>query len=319
MLTHFPPIKPYTTHELAVDDTHTLYIEECGEPDGIPIVYVHAGPGTCLDPVSRQFFDPEKYRIILFDQRGCGRSKPHASVENNTTAHLVEDMEKIREYLNIDAWILFGGAWGATLALVYAETHPQNTNALILRGVFLGRPRDIDWFFGSGTRHFFPDYWDDFIKPIPEDERDDLLGAYYRRLTGPDDLLRMTAAKAWSTYEGRVATLEPHPRLIAHYSEPFLANTLARIECHYMLNNCFLEPNQILDNVGKIKDIPGIIVHGRYDMITPLDNSWELYQAWPASELNIIREAGHSSSEPAIVDALILATNRMARGLPGTA
>ena len=313
MLGLYPPIKPYAKHSIAVTSPHVLYVEECGEPSGIPVLFVHGGPGAGCDATSRQYFDPEKYRIILFDQRGCGRSKPHAELENNTTHELIKDIDTIREYLNIDKWILFGGSWGATLSLVYAQAYPNNTMGLILRGTFLGRAEDIMWFYGNGTRYFFPDCWEEFIKPIPEEEHDNLLVAYYKRLIGQDDLIRMGAAKAWATYEGRSATLEPRRKYVDHCAEPFFANSFARISCHYMVNDCFLEPNQILDNMSIIEQIPSILVHGRYDMICPLQSAWVLHKQWPASELNIVRDAGHAPTEPAIVDALILATKDMAK------
>jgi proline iminopeptidase len=315
MLNLFAEIKPYVSHTLDVEPPHQLHVEECGNPDGIPVLFVHGGPGAGCEDYHRRFFDPELYRIILFDQRGCGRSTPHAELEGNTTQALVADMESIREHLNIDRWLLFGGSWGSTLSLVYAETHPERVLGLVLRGIFLCRQHEIDWFYQEGTNRLFPDYWKDYLAPIPEAERGDLLSAYYRRLTGDNEMERMVAAKAWSMWEGRTATLNPSESVVEHFGNPFTALSLARIECHYFVNDTFLEPNQILRDAGRLAGIPGVIVHGRYDVICPLENAWQLHQAWPDSELRIIPAAGHSASEPATVDALITATNEFAERL----
>jgi len=312
MSTLFPAIKPFKTHQLAVEKPHSLYIEESGNPNGIPVLFVHGGPGAGTEPQHRRFFDPEIYRIVLFDQRGCGQSTPHAELENNNTQALIQDIENIRELLGIEQWILFGGSWGSTLSLAYAQTHPEQTKALILRGIFLCRPKDIHWFYQEGTNQIFPDYWEHFLEPIPEKERGNLLEAYYKRLIGQDEVARMAAAKAWSIWEGRCSTLQPHNSVVDHFSDPFTALSLSRIECHYFMNDSFLEDNQLLNNMDKIKHIPGVIVHGRYDLICTLDAAWELNQKWPASELKIIRDAGHSAFEPGIIDALVHATNEMA-------
>lgn len=311
----YPGIKPYATHRIAVDAPHELYVEESGEPGGIPVLFVHGGPGAGCSPYHRSFFDPEKYRIILFDQRGSGQSTPHAALEKNTTPDLVADMEAIRQQLGIKQWLLFGGSWGSTLSLVYAQTHPQRVLGLILRGIFLCRPHEIQWFYQSGASHIFPDYWAEYLTPIPEDERDDMVAAYYRRLTSDNELQRMAAAKAWSKWEGRTSTLHPSRKVVGHFSEPHTALSLARIECHYFTHDSFLEPNQILRDAGRLADIPGIIVQGRYDVVCPMQSAWDLCQAWPEAELQIIPDAGHSALEPGIVDALVRATDRFAQRL----
>ncbi|MDH5785124.1 MAG: prolyl aminopeptidase [Chromatiales bacterium] len=308
----YPDIQPYVQHTLAVETPHTLHIEECGNPSGIPVLFVHGGPGAGCEAYHRRFFDPERYRIILFDQRGCGRSTPHASLERNTTQALVADMEAIREHLKIDRWSLFGGSWGSTLALVYAETHPERVMGLVVRGIFLCRPHEILWFYQQGASRLFPDYWQDYLAPIPETEQGDLLHAYYRRLTGNDEMARMAAAKAWSLWEGRTATLKPSESVINHFGDPFTALSLARIECHYFVNDSFLEPDQILRDAGRLEGIPGVIVHGRYDVICPVENAWQLSRAWPEAKLKIIADAGHAASEPGIINALVGATDDFA-------
>lgn len=315
MLTFYPQIKPYVKHSLEVEPPHTLYIEECGNPNGVPVVFLHGGPGAGCEPYHRQFFDPEAYRIVLFDQRGCGRSAPHAELGGNTTQALVADMERIREHLGIERWLIFGGSWGSTLALVYTQTHPERVTGLIVRGIFLCRPDEIQWFYQRGADRIFPDHWEDFITLISEEERHDLVRAYHRRLTGDDEVQRMAAAKSWSCWEGRCATLLGRREVVEHYGNPYNALSLARIECHYFINNSFLAPNQIIDNAGALKGIPGVIVHGRYDMVCPLENAWELHRAWPDAQLRIIPDAGHSATEKGIVDALIRATDEMAKRL----
>ncbi|HCW91563.1 MAG TPA: prolyl aminopeptidase [Marinobacter sp.] len=305
MLTLYPEIEPYARHHLAVDDTHELYLEESGNPDGMPVLVVHGGPGGGCEDYHRRFFDAERFRIILMDQRGAGRSTPLAELAHNTTADLVGDMEKVRHFLGIDRWMLFGGSWGSTLSLVYAQTWPENVLGLVLRGIFLCRPRDIHWFYQDGASRVFPDYWQDFLAPIPEGERDNLVAAYYRRLTSENELEQIQAAKAWSIWEGRCATLHPNPKVVEHFGHPHVAIALARIECHYFMNQSFLEPDQILRDAGRLAEIPGIIVHGRYDMVCPVENALALGSVWPGAEFRIIRDAGHSASEPAIIDALI--------------
>ncbi len=315
MQTLYPEIKPYARHELAVEPPHVLYVDESGSADGLPVLFIHGGPGAGCDSASRRYFDPALYRIVTFDQRGCGRSTPHASLENNTTQALIGDIERIREHLGIDRFVLFGGSWGSTLALAYAQAHPQRVHGLILRGIFLCRPQEFSWFYQEGASRLFPDYWEDYVAPIPVEERGDLMQAFYKRLTGADQIAQMHAAKAWSTWEGRTATLRPNNQVVDRFSEAHRALSIARIECHYFVNDAFLEPNQLLRDMPKIAHLPGIIVHGRYDAICPLDNAWALHQAWPNSELQIIRDAGHSAAEPGITDALIRAAEQMARRL----
>lgn len=317
MLNLYPDIDPYARHRLAVDEPHELYLEESGNPDGIPVLVVHGGPGGGCEDYHRRFFDAERFRIILMDQRGAGRSTPLAELEGNSTDTLVQDMETIRQFLGIDRWLLFGGSWGSTLSLVYAEAYPERVLGLVLRGIFLCRPRDIQWFYQEGASRVFPDYWQDFLAPIPEAERGDMVTAYYRRLTSANELEQIQAAKAWSIWEGRCATLHPNPKVVEHFGHPHVAIALARIECHYFMNNAFLEPDQIVRDAGRLADIPGVIVHGRYDMVCPLDNALALHQAWPEAELHIIRGAGHSASEPAIVDALLRGVEEVvAKSLP---
>lgn len=309
----YPEIKPYQRHQIAVEPPHELYVDESGNPDGIPVLFVHGGPGAGCGKYDRRFFDPEVYRIVLFDQRGSGRSRPHAELENNTTQKLVEDIEVIRKALGIDQWVLFGGSWGSTLSLVYAQTYPERVLGLILRGIFLCRREDLLWFYQAGASRLFPDYWDDFVAQIPEEERGDMIGAYYRQLIGENQIQQMSAAKTWACWEGRTATLKPSPEVVDSFTEPHRALSLARIEAHYFINDAFLEHNQILRDAHKLANIPGTIVHGRYDVICPLDNAYALHKAWPGSELQIIREAGHASREPGIVDALIRATDDLAK------
>ena len=307
----YPPIKTNYVYDLEVGGGHTLYVEESGNVDGIPVLFVHGGPGSGCEPYHRCFYDPEIYRIILFDQRGSGKSVPHASLNNNTTQLLVSDMENIREHLHVEKWVLFGGSWGSTLSLVYAQTHPDRVLGLILRGLFLCREQEIHWFYQQGASRLFPDYWEDFLKPIAVDERQDLLHAYYQRLTADNELVRMQAAKAWSLWEGRCSTLQQSSSVVDHFADPHTALSLARIECHYFVNNSFLSENQILNNANKLKDIPGYIIHGRYDVVCPLENAWELSKLWPKAELDIISSAGHSASEPGVVKALVRATQEM--------
>jgi len=307
----YPKIKPYQTHRLKVDDVHELYIEESGSVDGIPVIFIHGGPGAGCADCHRRFFDPEKYRIILFDQRGAGRSTPHANLENNTTQDLVADMELIREHLSIKQWVLFGGSWGSTLSLVYAQAHAERVLGLVVRGIFLCRPQEIEWFYQKGTNKLFPDAWAEFCRLIPVDERSDMVSAYYKRLTSDDELIRIKAAKAWSIWEGRTSTLKPNADVVNSFGNIHTAVSLARIECHYFMNNSFLEANQILNEAEKIKDIPSIIVQGRYDVVCPMESAWDLHQALPNSELSIIPDAGHSAMEPSIIDALVKATDKM--------
>lgn len=308
----FPDIKPNKSFHLAVDAPHELYVEECGNPKGLPVVFLHGGPGAGCDSNQRRFFDPEIFRIILFDQRGAGRSRPHACLQDNTTAHLISDMEVIRKNLDIDSWVIFGGSWGSTLALAYAESHPKRALALILRGIFLCRPHEIRWFYQQGASRIFPDHWQDFIAPIPVEERDDMLQAYYSRLTGEDEIARMAAAKAWSLWEGRCSHLLANKNTQQFFANPHVALSLACIETHYFMHNIFLNHNQILRDAYRLSNIPGIIVHGRYDIVCPVENAFELHQAWPQSQLRILPDAGHSAAEPSITDALLKATAAIA-------
>jgi proline iminopeptidase len=315
MIGQYPAIKPYVTHSLPVSGLHTLYIEECGSPDGLPVLFIHGGPGAGCEAWHRRFFDPEVYRIVLFDQRGCGRSTPHAELRDNDTPALVADIELIRAHLGIERWVVFGGSWGSTLGLVYAETHPERVRGLILRGIFLCRPEEIRWFYQEGASWLFPDYWEEYLRLIPAEERHDLVAAYYRRLTGEDEIARMAAAKAWSRWEGKTSNLLPRKEVVEHFSEPYTALSLARIECHYFMNSTFLAPDQILRDAHRLADIPGVIVHGRYDAVCPVRNAWDLHQAWPRAELRIIHDAGHSALEPGIVDALVRATVDLSKRL----
>ncbi|MEH6470465.1 MAG: prolyl aminopeptidase [Halopseudomonas sp.] len=315
MLTLFPEIQPFQQQQLPVDDLHSLYLEESGNPQGQPVLFVHGGPGGGTSDFNRRFFDPEKYRIILFDQRGCGKSTPHAELRDNTTAHLLSDMESIRQHLNIDSWLLLGGSWGSTLSLLYAQAYPERVNGLILRGIFLCREQDIRWFYQEGANHIFPDHWQIYAAQIPQDEQHDFLGAYHRRLTSDNEIARMSAAKAWSCWEASCSTLNPCGSLVNHFSEPHVALAMARIESHYFINQSFIEPNQILDNVDKIQNIPTIIVHGRYDIVCPVNQAVALYDLLPEAELHIVRDAGHSALEPGITDNLIKATNHFAMRL----
>jgi proline iminopeptidase len=308
----YPPFQPFARQNLAVDERHTLYLEQAGNPAGIPALFLHGGPGAGFEAYHRRFFDPERYRIILFDQRGCGRSTPHADLVDNTTWDLVGDIERIRQYLGIDRWLVFGGSWGSTLALAYAESYPHRVSGLILRGIFLCRPEEIHWFYQEGANKVFPDYWQDYLKPIPAAERHDLLHAYHRLLTGEDEVKRMAAAKAWSIWEGRTASLLPNETVVDYFANPHTALSIARIECHYFVNRSFLEPNQLLEDAQELDGIPGVIVQGRYDLICPMTSAWELHQAWPDSELVVIPDAGHSASEAGIRAALVEATDRFA-------
>lgn len=310
MRTPYPPIEPYRTGILHVSPLHSVYFEESGNPKGLPVVFVHGGPGGGTEPKQRRFFDPDAYRIILFDQRGCGRSTPHASLEENTTWHLVADMERLRDYLGIDRWVLFGGSWGSTLSLAYAQTHPEHVAGLVLRGIFLLRRWEIAWFYQEGASRLFPDAWEDFLRPIPPEERGDLLHAYHRRLTSEDPQLRQEAARAWSIWEGRTSTLLPNPDLIARTSGDSFSLAFARIECHYFVNGAFFSRDaQLLEDVGRIRHVPCVIVQGRYDVVCPAQSAWDLHRAWPESQLVVVSDAGHSANEPGITSALIEATD----------
>lgn len=310
----YPPIEPYRQAMLPVSDLHTLYYEESGRLEGRPVVFLHGGPGGGSMPLYRQFFDPEKWRIIIFDQRGCGQSTPHAELAENTTWDLVADIERLRSHLDIPAWTVFGGSWGSTLALAYAQTHPERCSGLILRGIFTLRSKEIRWFYQSGASYIFPDAWEGYLAPIPEAERADLVSAYYRRLTSSNPTTRQVAARAWSTWEASTSKLVPDETLIQRFGNDSFADAFARIECHYFMNGGFFgDENQLLNNIERIRHIPAVIVQGRYDVVCPMASAWDLHRAWPEAELTVIAEAGHSASEPGIVSALVAATDRFAQ------
>jgi proline iminopeptidase len=307
----YPPTDPYDQRMLDVGQGHRVYVEQCGNPAWIPVVVLHGGPGGGCSPSMRRYFDPEFYRIILFDQRGCGRSRPHASVMNNTTWHLVDDIEMIRRTLEIDAWIVFGGSWGATLALIYAQAHPARVRNLVLRGVFLMTQRELDWFYGGGAGRFWPEVWSRFEALIPEDERGDLIGAYHRRLFSGDMSTETRFARAWSSWENALASI--HSTGMGGEAPGDYARAFARLENHYFTNAGFLEfDGQILAHAGRIKHIPGTIVQGRYDMICPPESAYALSRAWPAADLKLIRNAGHALSEPGISAELVRTMDRIA-------
>jgi proline iminopeptidase len=311
MRTFYPPIEPYNADRLQVSSIHNLYYEECGNPTGIPIVFLHGGPGGGTTPDHRRYFDPAAYRIVVFDQRGAGKSTPHASLEENTTWDLVADIEKLRLHLGIEKWHVFGGSWGSTLAICYAESHPDRVSALILRGIYLGRQKENKWLYQGGASAIYPDKWEDYLAPIPEEERGDLISAYYKRLCSDDEAVCLAAAKAWSTWEASILKLIPDQSIIEEFGSPHLSLAIARIECHYFVNDVFLETQeQLIENIAKIRHIPARIVHGRYDVVCSMENAWDLHKAWPEAELKIIPDAGHSASEPGIIDALVEATDK---------
>lgn len=307
----YPELAPFDTGMLQVSDLHTIYYEQSGNPNGKPVVFVHGGPGGGTDPKQRRFFDPKAYRIILFDQRGCGRSTPHAELHDNTTWHLVADMEAIRTKLGIDQWQVFGGSWGSTLALAYAQKHPDRVSELVLRGVFMLRPKELRWFYQEGASAIFPDTWQHYVDAIPKDERGDFIKAYYARLIHDDPAVRLAAAQAWSVWEASTSFLLQSRDYMSHAGEDEFALAFARIECHYFVNGGFFEvEDQLLRDVPKIRHIPVVIAQGRYDVVCPMMSAWELSQAWPEAELRVVPDAGHSAYEPGIVDVLIEATDR---------
>jgi proline iminopeptidase len=310
--TLYPPIEPYRSGHLDVGDGHSLYWEMCGNPEGTPAAFLHGGPGAGCSPDHRRLFDPERYNVLLFDQRGCGRSTPHASLEANTTWHLVDDIERLRQLAGADKWLVFGGSWGSTLALAYAEAHPERVSALILRGIFTMRQSEVDWFYQKGASEIFPDRWEGFLAPIPEEERGDLVAAYHRRLTGEDPAVRLQAAKAWSGWEGATITLLPDDSTLAVHTGDRFAVAIARIENHYMVHRGWMEEGQLIRDAAKIRGIPGVIVQGRYDACTPPVTAWDLHRAWPEAELHIIPDAGHAYNQPGILDRLIRATDQFA-------
>jgi proline iminopeptidase len=307
----YPPLEPYRTGRLRVSDIHELYFEESGNPLGKPVVFLHGGPGFGSDPGHRRFFDPRAYRIVVFDQRGCGKSTPHASLIDNTTWHLVSDLETLRAHLGIERWQVFGGSWGSTLAIAYAETHPQRVTELILRGIFLVRQSEIDWFYQRGASALYPDAWEKYLEPIPEEERGDLLRAFHRRLTHDDPAMRMRAARAWSVWEGSTSCLTPNRALIDKTAGDEFAIAFARIECHYFVNTAWIdEERDLVRNVAKIRSIPAVIVQGRYDVVCPMETAWALHRAWPEADLRVVDDAGHSATEPGNMHELVEATDR---------
>ena len=309
----YPEIQPYDTGTLPVDERHTLYYEQCGNPEGKPVVLLHGGPGGGCSDKMRRFHDPEKYRIVLFDQRGSGRSTPHADLVDNTTWHLVEDIETLRVKLGVDRWQVFGGSWGSTLALAYAETHPKRVTELVLRGIFMLRRWELEWFYQEGASRLFPEAWEHYIKAIPVTERHDLISAFHRRLTSDDDKTRLAAAKAWSVWEGATSFLHIDQDFASSHEDPQFALAFARIENHYFVNSGFFEvDDQLLRDAGNLADIPGVIVHGRYDVVCPVQNATDLHKAWPKSELVITPASGHSAFEAETVDALVRATDAFA-------
>lgn len=309
----YPSLEPYDTGTLQVSDLHTIYYEQSGNPQGKPVVFLHGGPGGGSLPIFRQYFDPAKWRIVIFDQRGCGRSTPHAELRENTTWDLVSDIETLRSHLKISQWVVSGGSWGSTLSLAYSQTHPDRCLGLILRGIFLLRRKEILWFYQEGASYLFPDAWEDYLQPIPLDERADLLSAFYRRLTSDDAQIRQEAARAWSVWEGTTSRLIPDPKSQSRFADAEFADAFARIECHYFINRGFLEPDdQLLQNCDRIRHLPTVIVQGRYDVVCPMTSAWDLHKALPDAELVVVPDAGHSMMEPGICSALIEASDRFA-------
>ena len=315
MRTLYPQIEPYRTEYFPVDALHTLYVEECGNPHGIPVVFLHGGPGAGLAPYHRRFFDPARYRIVLFDQRGAGKSTPFAELEDNTTWHLVDDIERLRTHLSIERWAVFGGSWGSTLALAYAQTHPDRVTALVIRGIFLCRPAEVNWFYQEGGASWLlPEKWKRYAAVIPENERGHMLEAYWRRLTSDDENERLRAAAAWGAWEGGSLTLEESPETVASFAAPEVSLSLARIEAQYFRNQGYFEPEQLLRNIDRIRHIPTTIVHGQYDLICPVKSAYDLKAAFPEADLHVVL-AGHAASEPAIVDVLVKVMDGWARGV----
>ena len=308
----YPEIEPFESGMLKVSDIHEIYYERIGNPEGIPVVFLHGGPGGGLIPLYRRFFDPKAFQVVLFDQRGSGKSTPHAELEENTTWELIKDIETLREKFGIEKWYVFGGSWGSTLSLAYAETHPDRARGLILRGIFLTRRKELEWFYQYGASEIFPDFWERYRDEIPEDERGDMMSAYYKRLTSDDLKTRLSAARAWSVWEGSTSKLYPDKDLMDHWEGEDEALALARIECHYFMNNSFFPTeNYLIENVDKIRHIPTVIVQGRYDVVCPAVSAWELHRAFPESDLQIVPDAGHSMSEKGISSALIAAMDKI--------
>ena len=309
----FPPIESFNEFDLQVSDLHTINVQESGNPNGKPAVFLHGGPGGGIEPVYRQYFDPDKWHLVLFDQRGCGKSTPFADLRENTTWDLVADIEKIRDYLKIDKWVVFGGSWGSTLSLAYSQTHPEHVKALILRGIFLLRKSELNWFYQEGASNIYPDAWENYLEPIPPEERGDLLAAYYKRLTDDEPEIRLGAARAWSIWEGSTSKLYPNEALLERFAQNQFAEAFARIECHYFTNGGFLESaDQLLCNIDRIRHLPAVIVQGRYDVVCPMTTAWDLHRVWPEAAFEIVPDSGHSMSEQGIRSMLIEYTNRFA-------
>ena len=307
----YPDLQPFTRGRLRVSPLHDIYFEECGNPQGKPAVVLHGGPGGGISPFLRQSHDPVAYRIILFDQRGCGQSTPHAELAENTTWDLVSDMERLRQHLKIDRWQVVGGSWGSTLALAYAETHPERVTELITRGIFTLRKSEIRWFYQEGADQLFPDLWEGFVAPIPQAERGDLLRAYHRRLTGADKAAQIACARAWSQWEGATISLLPDPKRVAEFGSDHFALAFARIESHYFVNGGFFrQDDQLIADAHRLAGIPGVIIQGRYDVVTPPVTAWDLHRAWPAAAFIMVPDAGHTATEPGITDALVRSTDR---------
>ena len=311
MNTLYPAIEPYNEFKLNVTDLHTIHVEESGNPEGKPVVFLHGGPGGGIEPIYRQYFDSDKWRIIIFDQRGCGKSTPHAELQENTTWDLVADIETIRKHLEIDKWVVFGGSWGSTLSLSYSIIHPDRCKGLVLRGIFLIRKKEIDWFYQNGASNIYPDAWEKYLKPIPDNEQNDLVSAYYKRLTSSNESIRLEAAKAWSIWEASTSKLFQSENNLHQFEEPKIAEAFARIECHYFVNGGFFEyENWILNNVGKICHLPTVIIQGRYDVVCPMVSAWELHKVLPNADFEVIKDAGHSMSEKGIASKLIEYTDK---------
>ena len=310
--TLYPVIEPYQSGHLDVGDGHQVYWELCGNPDGKPAVFLHGGPGAGCSPDHRRLFEPARYKILLFDQRGCGRSRPHAELEANTTWDLVSDMEQLRAMIGADQWLVFGGSWGSTLALAYAETHPDRVSALVVRGIFTLRRSELAWYYQEGCSALFPDAWDEFLAPIPEEERGDMIAAYRKRLVGDDRAEQLRAAKAWSKWEASTIYLRPRPEVASAYTTDDFAVAFARIENHYFIHEGWMDEGQLIRDAHKLRAIPGVIVQGRYDVCTPPQTAWDLHKAWPEADFHIVPDAGHGFDEPGILDKLIRATDRFA-------
>ena len=308
----YPPVEPYARGHLDVGDGHRVYWEMCGNPSGKPAVFLHGGPGGGFSPEHRRLFDPRRYRVLLFDQRGCGKSTPHGSLDANTTWDLVADIERLRRLMDVERWLVFGGSWGSTLALAYAQTHPERTSELVLRGIFLLRRWELLWYYQHGASLLFPDKWERFLAPIPPAERDDLIAAYRRRLLDPDPAVQLEAARAWSLWEGETITLLPNAEFSRQFGADDYARAFARIENHYFVHGGWLDEGQLVRDVGRLRAVPAVIVQGRYDIATPVASAWDLHRAWPQAEFRLVEGAGHAYSEPGIQTTLLEATDRYA-------